>query len=418
MNTNRSRRARRWAGLTLVLAVVTAGACGGDDDTASSGSGAPTETTGGTRASGEPIRLGYVNTGEGPVGLPEVDVGVDAALRRVNEIDGGINGRPIELVRCSTDGTPESSVACANQFVEEGVVGVVEGIDIASDAKIPVLGEAGIPTFGSGSVGLAQQTNDQAFWFSPPLGDVAPTAIAAAADLGVERLGFIGVGDVPQAGEATDAAVASGEDYGVDVSVYTYSAAAPDFTPALAAAQADGVDAIFFSGTEDFCTNFVTTTRNQAFDGPLFMAVCTDYADALGQQAAGTYNLGYFYGPRSRRSAPEPSQEAIEEYVDDMEAVGHGDEATATIPLVFGYISVIEAAEVLRTVDGDITPATITEAFRAANGVGGSFGQPVTCEPPPHPGTSSCAESYLVFEFAADGTQEPLGGGYFPLPDA
>jgi branched-chain amino acid transport system substrate-binding protein len=369
-------------------------------------------------ATGDPIKLGYVSTGDGPVGLPEVDFGVDAAVRRVNELDGGVAGRPIDLVRCSTDGTPESSLACANQFVEEGVVGVIEGVDIGSDAKIPVLTEAGIATFGAGSVGINQMFNDHSFWFSPPVTNVIPTAIAAVAEIGVGHVGFVTVGDVPQSqSEATAAVVDSASaQFGVDVSTYDYSAAAPDFAPALTAAMADGVEAIVFSGVEAFCTSFVQTARQMSFTGPLVMGVCTDYADVIGADAAGTYNLGYFFGPRSTAAAPTGTQTAIAEYLDDMGATGHADAASAMIPHVFGYVSVIDAVEVLRTVDGDVTSDSVLAAFRAASGVGGSFGQPVTCNPAPHPGFSACGASFLVFEFVADGTQTPFGGGYFDLP--
>ena len=45
---------------------------------------------------------------------------------------------------CNLDVTPESSVNCANQFVEENVVVAVQGVDVAADAALPIWKQAGL----------------------------------------------------------------------------------------------------------------------------------------------------------------------------------------------------------------------------------------------------------------------------------
>ncbi len=74
------------------------------------------------------------------LGTPELE-GMEAAQEQMGEV----LGRPIELSICDNASTPEGSVACANRFVDEGVVGVL-GTGGSSQA-IPaaeVLQEAGI----------------------------------------------------------------------------------------------------------------------------------------------------------------------------------------------------------------------------------------------------------------------------------
>lgn len=79
---------------------------------------------------GEPIRIGMVNT-EGTPGLdfPEMRTDTDLAVTYLNE-HGGFGGRPIEIVHCAADGSPERSQACAQELVGEGVELVMLGLDL------------------------------------------------------------------------------------------------------------------------------------------------------------------------------------------------------------------------------------------------------------------------------------------------
>ena len=75
--------------------------------------------------------------------LPELRIGAETAAAYLNE-HGGANGRPLEIVPCNVDGTPEKSIDCANQLVGDGVSVIMEGYDPSSDAMLPVLESAGI----------------------------------------------------------------------------------------------------------------------------------------------------------------------------------------------------------------------------------------------------------------------------------
>ena len=50
----------------------------------------------------------------------------------------------MEAETCNLDVTPESSVNCANQFVEKNVVVAVQGVDVAADAALPIWKQAGL----------------------------------------------------------------------------------------------------------------------------------------------------------------------------------------------------------------------------------------------------------------------------------
>lgn len=142
--------------VALVLALVAAGCS--DDGSESDGSSSPTtaattdETTAttaaGNPATGDPIVIGFINNEGGAFSVPELRVGSEVAETYINEQLGGVNGRPIEVDRCATDGTPESAIDCVNGFIERGVVAVIEGTDLGADAVLPLLTDAGIPMLG------------------------------------------------------------------------------------------------------------------------------------------------------------------------------------------------------------------------------------------------------------------------------
>lgn len=97
----------------------------------------------GAASAQEPITIGVNLELSGrlvSLGTPELE-GMEAARAELGEV----LGRPIELSVCDNASTPEGSVACANRFVDEGVIAVL-GTGGSSQA-IPaaeVLQEAGI----------------------------------------------------------------------------------------------------------------------------------------------------------------------------------------------------------------------------------------------------------------------------------
>ena len=109
---------------------------------------------------GEPIKIGLVNT-EGVPGLdfPGFRVDIQASVDYLNE-HGGFGGRPITLETCTSQASPETSQACAQELVGKGVEMVMLGLDLFPDyatydaASIPVFGALPLlpPDFTSSAV--------------------------------------------------------------------------------------------------------------------------------------------------------------------------------------------------------------------------------------------------------------------------
>ena len=75
--------------------------------------------------------------------FPEVRESAQAAIDYVNAYRGGLDGHPIKLVTCITDGQPATSASCATKLVADHPVADLGGADIAQSASLPILAKAG-----------------------------------------------------------------------------------------------------------------------------------------------------------------------------------------------------------------------------------------------------------------------------------
>jgi ABC-type branched-subunit amino acid transport system substrate-binding protein len=116
------------------------------------------------RRPASPIKIGFVNLEGGAISLPELRIGAQTAADYVNA-HGGANGRPLQIIPCNVDGTPEKSIDCANQLIGQGVSLMFEGYDPSSDAMLPVLDSAGVALTGHAAFGPQQQASDNAYFF-------------------------------------------------------------------------------------------------------------------------------------------------------------------------------------------------------------------------------------------------------------
>ena len=147
------------AGLLVIGVMAVATACGSNDSssTSSSSSSTPASSSGGTStasgggdvlgtpkaASGSPVLFGMVNLETNPnVNFPELHSSVDATVKYLNAYRGGIDGRPIKVDVCPTDGQPATTAKCANKLVSEKPVAILGGADIAGGAAFPIYARA------------------------------------------------------------------------------------------------------------------------------------------------------------------------------------------------------------------------------------------------------------------------------------
>ena len=216
------------AALFIAAALITS-ACSSSKSSspAPAGSGTPAA---GSSASGTPISLGMINQENTPAGsFPDVREGAQAAVSYINNTLGGVNGKPLKLTPCITDGSPASGANCSRQLISDNVIAVIGGEDFSTSGSIPPLAAAKIPYVGGIPILPDESTSPISFQFSGGssgafsaqdqyiaktlkatkvniITTANPAGLAAATVFGSKILAKLGVTDVKSVQAANDAA--------------------------------------------------------------------------------------------------------------------------------------------------------------------------------------------------------------------
>ncbi|WP_159074359.1 ABC transporter substrate-binding protein [Streptomyces dioscori] len=357
---------------------------------------------------GTPILVGFINTGEGGLSFPEVAVAADTAGKYVNT-HGGVNGRPIKLVTCSTTGAPESAGKCANDLIDQKVAVAMLGVELGADALLKPLKEAGIPIFGVSTSGATLATDPSVIFTSPPASLTWNGFWKVMKGAGARKPILIGVDAGPMYKKTLDTTVVpSAKAAGLDLSYTLYNPAAPDFAAAVTAAKGKGADAIYFAGAEGDCTNGIKTARQLGWNKPIFAGSCTQFIKTLGSQAEGVHTQQYLLPANSRDTAPEAKQRQIDLYVEQMTAAGAKDRIDSFA--IYGFADVMTLTDVLKGISGRISPATVKSALTTYKG-DVFLGAPVDCSARPLP-KDSCGSSIASLMVLPGGQQKVITGDF------
>ena len=98
---------------------------------------------------GDPIKLMTVTTlnANGPT-YENIAITANLAAEYIND-QGGINGRPVEVIVCDVQFDPAIAATCARDAVAEGVVSVVGSFTYFAESIVPVIAESDITWFGA-----------------------------------------------------------------------------------------------------------------------------------------------------------------------------------------------------------------------------------------------------------------------------
>ena len=218
-----------------VLLLLATAACGGSSD-ADGG-----DDTFGLK--GDPIKVGNIGTYSGDSAGSHVAAkyAIEAWAKSVNE-NGGIDGRPIEVIAVDDKGDPATGATAAKKLVEQDkVVAIVGEHSTGATGWAPYVAEKNIPVIGG-------YTNDTAFvgypnWFNT--GGNILSNFWAIAEQGVNagpKMAMLYCAEVPGCKAASTILETFGTPIGLDVA-YTAGVAAnsSDYTAVCLAMQDAGV---------------------------------------------------------------------------------------------------------------------------------------------------------------------------------
>jgi branched-chain amino acid transport system substrate-binding protein len=203
-----------------------------------------------------PVQVGWFNSsGSGSDLGPTATIGAELAAKWINTYGGGIQGHPVKLVKCNTDGTVAGAAQCGQQLANNNAVKVIGG---------------GAVTVGNQALESAVKPTKKPIVFSVPGSEVdvsyspgfilfgdtlhieGPMATFAVQDLKAKNVAIV-YQNIP--GNQTSAnIIASGlKILGAKPKVVAFDPSSPDLTAPLTAAGAASADAIVGLVYGNFC---------------------------------------------------------------------------------------------------------------------------------------------------------------------
>lgn len=397
-------------GVLGLAAALVLSACGG--------SGGETELSG-TRATGDPIVIGAQAPLKGATAYPQSGFGIEAAEYYINEVLGGIHGRPVEVDVCSGDGSPETSINCANGFVSRKVPLVVDAVDQSMGAAVPILGSANIPIIGTlaGSFLADQAGYGKAFYFTGPVSFASLSSMTLFDSMG-KKSASLAVNESPTSHAYVDDLIRPiARELGIDVKVQYPPAAGANLNVVAATQIADDPDvAGVIALPEDACTDLFTALRRQGYAGTILAGSCSQFIERMGAQGAGVVTQPRLWVPLAQESAPPKVREQLDLFAKSMEATGHGDELSSRS--LYTFAALVNIANILNAAGGtEVTAESVTAAFTEVAGFESFAGPTVTCDGKQWPGVpTTCNGQAIFFEVQDDGTLAPVNeAGYVDL---
>ncbi|WP_241832461.1 ABC transporter substrate-binding protein [Pseudofrankia sp. EUN1h] len=205
-------------------------------------------------AKGEPIKIGMVSDGKYPGSDASVEGRVaDATVKWINERQGGLGGRPIQLVKCEDLGDPAKAADCGNRMVEDNVAAVVMGGPAFPDAIWQPLHDAKLPMFFYGASSNKVLTDPNAHVLADAVFGALGMPAGLAKEKGVKKVSAIVI-DIPAAVDIyQNQAPAIYKAAGVELQLVTVPPDQADMTPQAQRIATDGTGLVFVVGGEPFC---------------------------------------------------------------------------------------------------------------------------------------------------------------------
>lgn len=367
MSINRSRRSVALGAVALATAALVLTACTGRGDAAppaaGDGSDAPADTS--------PIVIGASWPQSGPLAAVSPGLaGFEAYIEQVNA-DGGVNGRPIELLTADDAYDPARLVENQRSFAEEGAVAVINfgGIAIAGREHLKSVGIAGFTLAGNTPMSDVENFPLSRAWWPDVMWEGQAQAEWILENNPDASVGLVGLNN-----DLTDSQVQGLEAGGVELTqVAPIPPGTADVSATLTEFQAAGIDTVVLAVGAPTLGSAMGFMDQIGWEPTIIVnSTMADFhtlvLPAGPEVVEGTYSFQFGKDP----SDPAFAEDAdVTAYLDAMEQTGHAD-ASANAVALNGYglaaalVSAIEAS-------GDATSESIIEAWDAMDGVENPF---------------------------------------------
>lgn len=304
------------AGAVLAAATLVLSACGSDGGS---------ETDEGAKLKGEPIKIGYAVSLSGP---QSSSVAASPAAARAwaqqTNADGGLGGRPVEIVVVDTKNNASASQAAVKKLVEDkGIVALMVTDSVAEGAVGEYLDGQNIPVIGSGGYNSAVWNGLSNFYTQSPNSSVVINSLVTAAGAANAKQ-FVSAVCAESATCADDAAkifepatAAAGVGYGGYVTITTSAA---NYTAECLSFNKKKADFIALLVPVDTAVRVMSDCTQQGYKGSFATSSSsfnpTKYGKISGMNMVGTLN-GF---PWWADAAPvQRFRDAMDKYESDVD---------------------------------------------------------------------------------------------------
>lgn len=412
-----SRSTFLFARAALVAAAAFLVVACSSDDASDDASDEPAEQTSPSSAvplSGDPVRIGFVDI-EGDLNIdstPQREAAQDL-VQHLNE-EGGIDGHPIELVTCVTQGA-SGGAECANQMVQDGVV-LVLGLGIIDSAPMyPILKSAGIPLLGAGASPLnaADLTPDDNHWFLAGGALVRFSMVNRFVidELGADSVGLI-VGSSSAAQQAAQTFIkAPLEAEGVSVASVQVAESNPDYTAVVNAIMESDVLQVLLgcAGQDEAIKQAVAL----GYSGAIFGCIDPVDLEAMGSAVNGVYSMVSQTPLTDPAFSDDPDVVAYTELAEE-----YGWDLSATTAQVYSQVLVAKAL-IEEAGGATATGEQVRDVLAATTNMPIPLGSPagLTCSTPQSPlAPTACNVEGMFVQVQDDQTVQAVAGTWVSPP--
>ncbi len=365
-------------------------------------------------AEGEPIKIGMINQENEVFGdFPELRQAAQATVTWVNTELGGVGGRPLELLPCNTNFSPEEARQCALDHVRAGVVAVTAGINIQSADAMAIYEENGIPLLGGIPVNDIDMTSEIAHqWSGGTAGMFSAWSYFAAGELGAEKIVMAVADFAPNIDAAERFGRTVAESLGAEVELVKFPLTETDYGPTMNKVADLDPDAVFVGVVDTGCIASVQAANAVGLDVPMFFSgACAspDIEEQLGDEIDGAIfaieNIIETDEPEIDRSL---YFDVVSTYGEEgMELVGAGTVSVKSIMNIWDLMNELGP--------DNVDPETLTDLIGQSQDRASFMGYPYTCDGQQLPDLPAVCSPQQVLVQNVDGDLAQVSDGWIDV---
>ena len=360
--------------------------------------------------------VGLINTEDAPVGsFPDLRVGAVAGQDYVNQQLGGIGGRKLKLVTCTTTGTPESSQACANRLLQQHPVAVIGGVDLGAAASLPPLQSAHIPYVGGTPAATEALTSGGSYMLTGGTATEVLAEVAYAADT-LHVTHMVGIySDVPGLlSTAATLLTTIAHKKGIsDFSLVPVEGASPDVVPSLSAVASKHPQAVVAVFPAQDCARLVAGVKALGIKAKMMYP---SFCGAQSVLAAGGQSVNGSVIASGYLPFTDTSDKDVATYLSALSR--YAASAKPSLLSQAGFSDVVVLQQLLTSISGPITADSVGAALKATRDHPNFMSHPFTCDGKQIPLLGALCNAYAQINVVDNGKLKVVGGWVNTAPVA